>query len=169
MCLELLILFGVSEQRGVSARTRTLIDHQEVGGDGMKIEILTLLLLGFFAFAISGMVACGETTTTDEIIPVETSESGEFYPFDEPPVLISLEEPEYPEKAKLAGLEGEVAVRVLVGAGGAVESVTVLRSSDSVFETAAADAASRCEFKPAKLDGKPTRSHVMIPYHFRLD
>jgi len=92
----------------------------------------------------------------------------EFYPFDEPPVLVSYATPKYPAAARRDGLDGTVAVRILVGVDGGVESATVLSSSDPVFEGAALEAAYACRFTPAKRDDTPTKSQVMVPFQFRL-
>jgi len=88
--------------------------------------------------------------------------------FDEPPVLVRYDAPEYPEAAKEAGLEGAVTVELVVGEDGRVVEVSVVDSSDPAFEESALEAASRCEFRPAKLRGNPTRVRVLIPYQFRL-
>jgi TonB family protein len=128
----------------------------------------TAALVAFLVAAV-GVIACGDTTTSDESAALETSDTKDFYPFDEPPVLMKFQQPTYPQEAEKAGLEGEVAVKMLVGIDGSVERVVVLRTTDPVFEAAALEAASRCQFKPAKLEGKPTRSYVMVPFAFRLD
>ena len=96
-------------------------------------------------------------------------EAEEFYRFDEPPVLTNYEMPDYPIVAKENNLEGTVTVKVTVGEDGTVEDVTVLDSSDPIFEDPALEAATLCQFKPAKLEGKPTKSRVAIPYQFRLE
>ena len=77
--------------------------------------------------------------------------------------------PEYPEEATSGNIEGTVLVKVIVGADGTVENATVLKSSNTVFEAPALDAALQSKFKPAKLEGKPTKSQVAVPYQFRLD
>lgn len=140
----------------------------------MNFRLLkTVAVIGLlFIFICS--ISCGDSTnsgesTTLEILALDEGDSGEFYPFDAPPVLMSMESPAYPEEAKQSGLEGTVMVKVLVGIDGTVESVTVLEASDPIFEGAALDAATRCQFKPAKLEGQATRSYVAIPYHFKLE
>jgi TonB family protein len=118
--------------------------------------------------------SCGDSSTSDDpgTVGVEVISSGDaepFYKFDTPPTLLTELRPEYPAEAKHAGLEGSVLVKVLVGEDGTVESASILKSSDIVFESSALDAASRCQFKPAKFEGDPTRSYVAIPIHYRLD
>ena len=93
----------------------------------------------------------------------------DFYPFDEPPVLTNYEMPDYPIVAKESNLVGTVMVKLTIGEDGTVEDVTVLDSSDPIFEEPALEAAALCQFKPAKLEGKPTKSRVAIPYQFRLE
>jgi TonB family protein len=135
----------------------------------MNIGFLKIGALVAFLIAAIGITACGDTTMSDESAVVEATGTNEFYPFDEPPVLTSYEQPAYPEQAKHAGLEGHVAVKILVGIDGSVERVSVLTASDPIFETAALKAASECQFRPAKQEGKPTKSFVMVPFEFRLD
>jgi protein TonB len=135
----------------------------------MSVGFLKIAALVTFVIVTASIIACGDTTTGDESTALETSDTDEFYPFDEPPVLTSYEQPTYPEQAKQAGLEGRVNVKILVGIDGSVERVTVLNASEPIFETAALEAASRCQFKPAKQEGKPTKSFVMVPFEFKLD
>jgi protein TonB len=118
--------------------------------------------------------SCGDSSTPDDpgTVGVEVIPSGNgepFYKFDTPPTLLTELDPEYPAEAKHSGLEGSVLVKVLVGVDGTVESASVLKSSDAVFESSALEAASRCQFIPAKFEGRPTRSHVAIPIRYRLD
>jgi len=120
------------------------------------------------------IASCGDSSPSGDptALEIETLPAGEtegFHPFDEPPVLTSFDAPEYPEEAKQQKLEGSVMVKVIVDADGAVESATVLKSSDPIFEAAALEAASLCQFRPARFEGNPTRSAVAIPYQFRLD
>ena len=92
-----------------------------------------------------------------------------FLAFDEPPVLIHSEAPEYPALARAAGLEGTVAVKVLVDEhGNVIEAEVLLSDMSPVIERAALDAAMKCKFRPAKQGGIPVKAHVMIPFQFKL-
>jgi TonB family protein len=92
-----------------------------------------------------------------------------FHRFDEPAVLESYAQPEYPEAARQAGVRGTVAVKVLVGIDGKIEDAAVFTASDVVFEAAALAAAYKCTFKPAKWKGQAVKSEVMLPFQFAPD
>jgi protein TonB len=93
----------------------------------------------------------------------------DFIAFDEPPVLIHLERPVYPEFSRDSGIEGAVAVKVVVNKEGKVTEAVVLASDVTAeMEQAALKAARGCLFKPGSQRGKPVPVAVMIPFEFRL-
>jgi protein TonB len=92
-----------------------------------------------------------------------------FLAFDEPPALIDFVPPRYPPLAREAGIEGTVAIRVLVSEEGKVIAADVLSSDVTpAMEKAALAAAKMCRFKPAKQRTVPVKAHVMIPFQFVL-
>jgi len=92
-----------------------------------------------------------------------------FLAFDEPPVLEYYEAPTYPPLARDAGIEGTVAIRVLVDEHGKVVAADVLNSDVTpAMEKAALAAARKCKFRPAKQRTIPVKAHVMIPFQFQL-
>lgn len=92
-----------------------------------------------------------------------------FLAFDEPPVLIEYSAPQYPPLAREAGIEGTVAVRVLVTEEGKVASAVVLSSDVTpAMDQAAIQAALKCRFRPAKQRTVPVKAQVMIPFQFKL-
>lgn len=93
-----------------------------------------------------------------------------FLAFDEPPALIDFVPPSYPALAREAGIEGTVAVRVLVSEEGKVISANVLSSDVTpAMEKAALEAAKLCRFRPAKQRTIAVKAHVMIPFQFQLN
>jgi protein TonB len=102
--------------------------------------------------------------------PAPTSGQAEmFLAFDEPPVLQYFEQPAYPQLARDAGIEGTVAVKVLVGENGKVIEAIVLSSDVTPdMERSAIEAAMKCRFRPAKQRTVPVKAHVMIPFAFKL-
>lgn len=101
--------------------------------------------------------------------PPSSGNAGAFLAFDEPPVLEHFVQPKYPELARDAGIEGTVAVRVLVSEEGKVLSADVLQSDVTpAMEKAAVAAAMQCRFRPAKQRTVPVKAMVMIPFHFQL-
>lgn len=62
--------------------------------------------------------------------------------------------PQYPRRALARGLEGEVLVRYTVTKQGSVRDPQVVQSTNSVFDRAAVDSASRYKYKPRVVDGQ---------------
>lgn len=87
-----------------------------------------------------------------------------------PPYLLSSVEPRYPAAARNREIEGTVYVKMLVSAGGGVESAAVARSSgSSALDGAAVEAVYRWRFSPAKdVGGAPVRCYITVPVHFKL-
>jgi vitamin B12 transporter len=128
--------------------------------------LLTLLIVYNVGCSDSPM---DDQTATVEIQVLSAPDGEEFYSFDEPPALKHYETPDYPQLAKQNNLEGVVVLKLTIEADGTVSDVTVLDSSEPIFEAPAMDAAARCVFEPAKLDGELTISQVAVPYRFRLE
>jgi TonB family protein len=68
----------------------------------------------------------------------------------------------------MAGIEGEVDLRVSVDAKGVIESVTVLKGTREEFNNAATEAMKQWQFSPAMDQGKPVRSEIVVPFRFQL-
>jgi protein TonB len=65
--------------------------------------------------------------------------------------------------------EGLVTLRFLVDADGHVLQTEIARTSGfSRLDVAASDALSKCQFKPAMLNGHATQSWTSIKYSWRL-
>ena len=62
--------------------------------------------------------------------------------------------PQYPRRALARGLEGEVLVQYTVTKQGTVRDAVVVQSTNSVFDRAAVDSASRYKYKPRVVDGQ---------------
>lgn len=90
-----------------------------------------------------------------------------FYALSEKPEEIKRVNPEYPELAKKAGIEGTVVVKVLVNTKGDVEKVEVLKSHP-LLDEAAVEAAKQFKFKPGKQRDKLVKVWVSIPFNFKL-
>lgn len=93
---------------------------------------------------------------------------GEFVAFDELPVLLSHEQPQYPELAREAGISGVVRVNVLVGKDGRVKRAIAVDGPE-LFRDAAIDAARKARFKPALQGRNPVEVWVIIPFNFELN
>ena len=78
-------------------------------------------------------------------------------------------EPIYPEKARLAGIEGIVMMRITTDNAGNVISVTVLRSDSTILNQAAIDAVKQWKYQPIYTNGIPTPIDTRVAVKFRLD
>lgn len=76
----------------------------------------------------------------------------------------------YPEEARLAGLQGKVIVRVLIGKNGIPKpgKVKIEISSNEIFNQAAINAIMKTHFTPATQKGQPIEVPVTVPIVFRL-
>jgi TonB family protein len=75
--------------------------------------------------------------------------------------------PAYPEAARLAGLEGDVTLRLVIGADGAVKDVRAI-AGDPELARAAVEAVSQWQYVPALLDGRPVSVVTTVTLAFRL-
>lgn len=94
----------------------------------------------------------------------------EFVAVQEMPQPIKKVEPEYPELARQAGVEGKVIVLALVDKNGKVRDAKILKASGANvgFEDLAINAIKQWEFKPAIQNNKPIAVWVQQIFNFRL-
>jgi len=85
-----------------------------------------------------------------------------------PPRRTSVYVPPYPASLRGQGIRGEVGLQVEIDASGAVVHVSVTRpSSHDEFNTAAVDAARRCTYQPATVDGVAVTRSIDITVQFQ--
>jgi protein TonB len=92
---------------------------------------------------------------------------GEFVPFDELPVLLSVQPPIYPEMVREAGIDGTVTVQVLVGKDGKVKQAQAVDGPEPLRASGLASAKTAI-FKPALQGTSPVEVWVMVPITFQL-
>ncbi len=123
-----------------------------------------------------------ETADLEELSGMETADFNEltappppksdsvidFYAVEIKPKLIKRVEPEYPDVARRAGLEGDVFVLMVVDEHGNVISAQVVKSTNPIFNEAALKAVRQWKYKPGYQRDKPVRVRIMQPIHFRL-
>ncbi|HOX26097.1 MAG TPA: energy transducer TonB [Candidatus Krumholzibacteria bacterium] len=83
------------------------------------------------------------------------------------PVKVSMKPPEYPEAARLAGVEGTVVLHVHVDEQGRVRDVKVVEGPELLRDPAIA-AARTAIFRPATSDDRPIAVWVAMPVSFQL-
>lgn len=84
-----------------------------------------------------------------------------------PPKRTKFVSPVYPPEAQAAGLRGIVILEIVVGTGGQVESVNVVRSVPP-FDDAATAAVRQWEYEVTKVDGKAVPVRLSVPITFAL-
>ena len=85
------------------------------------------------------------------------------------PAFLCRQEPAYPERARRAGAEGVVGVRLALAADGSVRAVELTRSSGSrLLDEAALAAARASTFTPASRNHAPVASEAEASYRFEL-
>ena len=87
---------------------------------------------------------------------------------DEKPVRLRAPIPRYTEEARANNTQGTVTLRVLVGADGRVQQLSVIRGLPHGLTERAIAAAREVEFKPAMKDGKPVPCWVVLEMAFNL-
>ncbi|MEO0195708.1 MAG: energy transducer TonB [candidate division WOR-3 bacterium] len=100
--------------------------------------------------------------------PAPTQTVFEVYEVDEPPQPILQVQPQYPEVARKAGLEGRVIVTAVVDENGNVIQATIHSSTNPIFNEAALEAAKKMKFKPARQKDIAVKVKVLIPFVFKL-
>lgn len=86
----------------------------------------------------------------------------------EAPRFLRRAEPLYPPVARRLGREGEVVLRLFLDERGVLDTVEVVRGSGFGFTEAAIDAMRRSVFAPARRNGNPVASRVVVPVRFLL-
>ncbi len=74
--------------------------------------------------------------------------------------------PRYPSEARRKGIGGRVTAEFIIDENGDVSQVTIIRSSDNIFENPTIDAIRKWKFTPGEKDGRKvkTRTRITIPY-----
>jgi protein TonB len=100
-------------------------------------------------------------------VPGDETPPPDFAPYEKAPQIIKRTHPIYPEKARKAGLNGTVWVKIWVDKSGKPLQVIIQKSDSDVFDQAAIDAAKQLLFTPALRNGEPVDCWVSLPFHFR--
>ena len=130
------------------------------GGDGNDNEIDDALYTGVGNF---GYDSGG---SDDGIYPGET----DFVPFEREPEMYYYKQPEYPRLCKLAGVEGVVTIKVLIGEDGLVIKAKIARSSgNEALDNAALSVAKENKFSPALQNSIPIALWVSYKVTFTIE
>lgn len=88
-------------------------------------------------------------------------------PAEEQKHLVAAVRPSYPEVARLAGIEGEVTLRVLIGEDGTVRDLSPVLGPP-VLARAAMRAVEQWRYAPALVDGHPVEVVTTVTFAFHL-
>ncbi len=91
-----------------------------------------------------------------------------FVPFETPPAAVTRVQPEYPELARKAGIEGTVYIKILVDKEGKVRDAILLRGVGAGLDEAALEAVRKWVYTPAIQNSRPVAVWVAQPVNFRL-
>lgn len=76
---------------------------------------------------------------------------------------------QYPDQAKVNGIQGRVILRLIVTSDGYVEDVSVIRGVDPILDNEAVRVMKQSpQWKPGKIKGKPVNIYYSIPINFTL-
>lgn len=129
-----------------------------------KIEILLGVIFGLLVVLIILDISILRNLQKIGTFYVGSVETASLKPL---PKLVKYYEPEYPESAQKAGLEGKVIVKVEVDERGRVSKALIIRSSGyEILDSAALEAVKKFKFEPAVENGRPIKSSLMIPFAF---
>jgi len=117
-----------------------------------------------------------EVTEYEKLIAIPTGAGSWTEPAPPEPFVASSRTPrlvrsapaDYPEMARLAGLQGTVIVKVLVDVDGTVTRVELLKGVHPLVDRPALAAARRLVFEPGTQREQPVPCWVAVPYRFSL-
>jgi protein TonB len=84
----------------------------------------------------------------------------------EPPRIVRMPEPEYPEKARNKGLRGTVVYRVTISAEGKLVEARLEESLHPLLDEPSLVAIEHALFLPATRNGVPVRAEFLVPFTF---
>ena len=91
-----------------------------------------------------------------------------FEAVEQIPILVTRVTPVYPSMAIMAGIEGKVVVKMLVGKDGRVHKTAVEYSQAECLNDAALEAARGYVFTPAYMNNGPVSVWITVPFSFKL-
>ena len=84
------------------------------------------------------------------------------------PALVHRVEPDYPDAARRAHVQGVVILDAVITSTGEVEEVRVLKSVNPLLDDAAARAVRQWTYRPATLDGRAVRVRLTVTVTFSI-
>ena len=109
-----------------------------------------------------GQVAIQQDINIDE-------DPADFVPVEKQPVPVKQVQPEYPEIARRAGVEGTVWIKILVDKEGKAKKAVVMKTDAELFNEPAIKAALQWVFTPALMNNGPVAVWAAVPFRFKLN
>ena len=100
---------------------------------------------------------------------IDEEDPADFVPVEKQPVPVKSVQPEYPEIARRASVEGTVWVKILVDKEGKAKKAVVMKSDAEIFNDPSIKAALQWVFTPAMMNNGPVAVWAMVPFHFKLN
>ena len=103
--------------------------------------------------------------------PVGPEGGGEILPVGgdvRAPVLLERVEPDYPEPARRARIQGTVILEAIITTSGAVQEIRVLKPLHPLLDEAAARAVREWRYRPATLGGRFVPVYLTVTVRFSL-
>lgn len=190
---SVIIVYGVVLDIGKDASDRAYVIIGEKRPEGVQCFLarkdmasLARLSKGQFV-AIEGKAKSVDTNTLvidkarilsdeeeDNILPKLTivgKDAIRWVQADIMPRFLHQEKPEYPEKARIAGIEGKVFVIVMIGKDGKPSKAHVVKRTppeQTIFDKPAMDAVMNSTYEPAMQNGEPIDVWLAVPIRFSL-
>ena len=143
-------------------------------GAGLPIPVATSVVAPSVAPAVAAPIAspvppaapAHTLATKGEVLAAVPAPAAEVFV---PPAFLFRQEPAYPERARRAGAEGVVGVRIALAPDGSVRQVELTQSSGSrLLDEAALTAARASTFVPASRNRTPVAAEAVASYRFEL-
>jgi periplasmic protein TonB len=83
-------------------------------------------------------------------------------------LLVRKIEPQYPQMARIARVQGAVVLAALIGKDGTIQNLHVVSTASPLLNTAAMDAVRQWKYKPYILNGEPVEVDTNITVNFTL-
>jgi protein TonB len=110
-----------------------------------------------------------EQVQIEQDIMIDEEDPPDFVPVEKTPVPIKQVQPDYPEIARRAGVEGTVWVKILVDKEGKAKKAVVMKSDAEIFNEPAIAAAKQWVFTPAIMNNGPVAVWAAVPFRFKLN
>ncbi|MBA4312759.1 MAG: hypothetical protein C0417_09030 [Chlorobiaceae bacterium] len=105
----------------------------------------------------------------EQDINISDEEPPDFVPVEKQPVPVKQVQPDYPEIARRAGVEGTVWIKILVDKEGKAKKAVVMKSDAEIFNEPAQKAALQWVFTPAMMNNGPVAVWAAVPFRFKLN